>query len=138
MILLQLFIFSILCYSISNHIVYTDGPFDLYKGLRWFGDRLHPSIGYLLGCMICLPTWVGMILSGIDLWVLPFSLTPMNILSTGYELTFLTKIFIIVFDGFIGSGITWLIHTFQEYMENNSSKWEDSDDVIKGNNILHD
>jgi hypothetical protein len=81
----------------------------------------HPMLEEVTSCMICLPTWVGMFLSAVNLIFLPYSpLTPMNVVLYGGN-TWLITIF---FDGLIASGGNWLLHTFQEMMERIGSKEE--------------
>ena len=61
--LIVIFVFSIIAYAISNHFVYAHGPMHIYDHIRCLADKIHPNLGELFQCMICFPTWVGMILS---------------------------------------------------------------------------
>lgn len=96
-------------------MVYGGGPFDLITKFRSLMGRIHPTLGDLMGCMMCFPTNVGLLLSLGDIFLLPdMSITPFSILLSND-----TPWYIIVFgDMFYASGTTWLIHTFQEMMEN--------------------
>ena len=68
----------------------------------------------MFSCMICLPTWVGMFLSAVNLIFFPYTpFTPMNMVLYAENLWPI----VIFFDGLIASGGNWLIHTFQEMME---------------------
>lgn len=65
-------------------------------------------------CMICLPTWVGMFLSVVNLIFFSYTpLTPMNMVLCGGNLWPI----VIFFDGLIASGGNWLLHTLQECLE---------------------
>lgn len=74
----------------------------------------------MTSCMICLPTWVGMFLSAVNLIFFPYvPFTPMNLVLLYTQNLWPISIF---FDGLIASGGNWLIHTCQEAIEriNNS------------------
>ena len=108
---LILFVFSITAYAISNHFVYAHGPMHIY-------DKIHPNLGELFSCMICFPTWVGMILSATNSLSLPaLKLTPFMLLLSGNAPWWI----IMILDGFFASGIVWLIHTLQEALERSNN-----------------
>lgn len=109
-----LVLFSILSYAISNHLVYAHGPFHVYDGIRALAEKMHPQLGELFSCMICMPTWVGMLLSVFNSFFFPNTpLTPFNL----EAFSAMPWWIIMVLDGFLASGIVWLIHTFQEHFE---------------------
>jgi hypothetical protein len=109
-----LFVFSIIAYGISNHFVYAHGPFHIYDKIREIASKIHENLGELFQCMICFPTWVGMILSVLNSVFYPyFELTPSMLLLGGYAPWWV----IMILDGFFASGIVWLIHTVQEALE---------------------
>lgn len=119
--MIETFIIYILCaYGISNMIVYSSGPFDFFTKLRNFMDKYAPSnFGELFHCMICFPTWVGIVLSAFDIWLLPnYSFTPFNNLFNNNSLWY----YIIPLDMFITSGTVWLINTIQETFESITNK----------------
>lgn len=112
-----IFIFSIVSYAISNHLVYAHGPAHIYDKIRELANKISENLGELFGCMICMPTWIGMVLSVCNSLFLPMlSLTPMMLLLNGFVPWWV----IMILDGFFASGIVWLIHTFQEAMERSS------------------
>jgi hypothetical protein len=112
--LIVIFVFSIIAYAISNHFVYAHGPMHLYDNIRDIANKIHSNLGELFSCMICFPTWVGMILSACNSWLLPeLCLTPCMILMN----TLAPWWAIMILDGFFASGIVWLIHTLQECLE---------------------
>lgn len=121
--MIEIFLIYILCaYGISNMIVYSSGPFDIFTNIRNIMDKYAPSnFGELFHCMICFPSWVGIILSVIDIIFLPnFSFTPFNVLLNNDSLWY----FIVPFDMFITSGTVWLINTAQETLESITNKNE--------------
>lgn len=109
-----LFIYCIVAYSISNMFVFASGPFHVFERIRSLSAQISPNLGELFNCMICMPTWVGFVLSSLNLLLLPmFPMTPFNIILSGTNLWYL-KIFL---DMIFTSGAVWLIHTFQEMAE---------------------
>ena len=119
--MIEMFIIYILCaYGISNMFVYSSGPFNMFNHLRNTMDKYGPSnLGELFHCMICFPTWVGIILSAFDIFLLPNHLfTPFNIFINDDTLWY----YIIPLDMFITSGTVWLINTFQETFESITNK----------------
>lgn len=119
--MIEMFIIYILCaYGISNMFVYSSGPFNMFNHLRNTMDKYGPSnFGELFHCMICFPTWVGIVLSAFDIFLLPNHLfTPFNLLIHNDSLWY----YIIPLDMFITSGTVWLINTFQETFESITNK----------------
>ena len=119
--MIEMFIIYILCaYGISNMFVYSSGPFNMFNHLRNAMDKYGPSnFGELFHCMICFPTWVGIILSIFDIFLLPnHFFTPFNIFINNDSLWY----YIIPLDMFITSGTVWLINTFQETFESITNK----------------
>ena len=94
------------------------GPMGLFKHIHDAAMRVHPNLGELFECMICFPTWVGFALSALNLIFVPgYCLTPATILIGEIAPWYA----IIFFDGIFASGVTWLIHTWQESKENNNN-----------------
>lgn len=115
-----MFIIYILCaYGISNMFIYASGPFNIFSKLRELFDMLPSNLGEMLHCMICFPTWVGIILSSFDIFFLKHNeITPFNIIINDDSLWYYT----IALDAFITSGSIWLIHTIQESLESITNK----------------
>jgi hypothetical protein len=115
MILGLIIIYAFCAYGLSNIIIYSSGPFNIFTKFRENSNKYLPSnLGELFECMICFPTWVGLIMSTINIIFCPnISFTPFMLIFQNIEYWYL----IIPFDGFFTSGIVWLIHTFQEMME---------------------
>lgn len=108
------FLYSILAYSISNMFVFAIGPFHIFEKIREFVSSKSEMLAELFSCMICFPANVGWVLSLLNLLILPNTpLTPFNALLYGQGL----PIIIVLCDLFYTSGIVWLIHSLQEYLE---------------------
>jgi len=105
---MEVLLFIGVSYGISNIIVFGS----IFDKMRCFFEKHNPGfLGQLFTCMICLPTWVGFILSyGFHLLGYP-QLTPFG--SIGLDVLWL-KVFL---DGCLVSGAVWFIHTIQERLE---------------------
>lgn len=113
----SIIIFSIVVYGLSNCLVYAEGPFRIFEFYRYFMSKMPSNLGHGATCMICTPFQVGIILSLINIFLITdMDFTPMNTLSCYSAEYWYIKI---ILDGAFGSGVTWLIHTFQECLENN-------------------
>lgn len=121
-------VYSIICYSISNMFVNAYGPFGMFQKIHDAAERVHPNLGELFSCMICFPTWVGFTLSLLNYIFLPYvCLTPCSIILGSIAPWYV----IVFFDGMFASGITWLIHSWQESTEVKNTQ-EDSKEVDNG------
>lgn len=125
---LIVFVFIILNYGMSNMIVFSNGPFHIFEKLRTCANNMSEQLGELFSCMICYPTWNGIILSVVSL-VIGVYFTPFTILFNGNYV-----ILTILFDGCFGSGSTWLIHNIEEYFERSNITYIDESDKIDVNN----
>ena len=99
-----------MAYGISNIVVFGS----IFESFRDFWSDLSPDFfGKLFGCMMCFPTWVGLLLSlGAHLTgYLQFS----PFAHYGLEMAPLA----IFLDGCLASGCVWLLHTVQESLERN-------------------
>jgi hypothetical protein len=104
----ELILFIITSYGISNIVIFGS----IFDGFRNYCKLKSPNFFVILfTCMICLPTYVGFILSisAHLTGLLQFSLFA----SSGLDI----PVFAIFLDGCFASGSVWLIHTLQEYLE---------------------
>lgn len=112
-------IFMIICYSLlaygfANMIVYSSGPFRIFERLRNLAHNIHPQIGELFTCMMCLSTWLGLLFSVINIVFIPtIPFTPFNIILYDNSYKFLN----VIFDMGLTSGVVWLLHQLDEMME---------------------
>lgn len=115
-----LIVYILVCYGASNMVVFSNGPLHVFDKIRKLTNKTHPMLGEIFSCMMCFPTWVGMILSAIDYFLLPnFVITPFNLILTGIT-GFWGIAFLILMDGILASGATWFIHNVEEWFESNS------------------
>ncbi len=119
----KMLVYFIMVYGLSNMMIFSSGPFNIFSKLRTLSYEHTPKIYELLTCMICLPTYIGFVLSLVNIvFFNTTQFTPYNILFSNslpwFAITF--------FDGILTSGFVWIIHTVQMFFETNS-KIEDSD-----------
>ena len=104
--MVNLIVFSVICYSISNILVFGS----IFVKWRSFWSDHNPSFfGKLFSCPMCLSVWVGF---AVSLFFIHMGLlTPMVIYGS-------SKIVVsVLFDGLFSGGVVWLLHTLQEYFE---------------------
>lgn len=122
--MLELIIFIVVCYGFSNMVVYSNGPFHFFEWWRRVTNKISPKLGELFSCMMCFPSWVGLLLSCINVFLLPtIPFTPGGMLFLPYIVNFtgfynvLITVLIIVIDTTFASGATWLLHNIEEWFE---------------------
>lgn len=116
--MINIIIFILFAYGLSNLLVYGMGPYDLLDKIRFYSKKIFGKLGNVLDCMMCTSANIGWIVSLLNLLFIPsVSLTPMMILYGG-----LIPWYIIIFgDLCITSGIVWLINTLQEALERSNT-----------------
>ena len=112
-----IFLYSIVAYGACNVIAFGSGPFRIFERLREWADGISEHFGSLFGCMMCLPTNFGILCSIFNWFLIPIAFTPFNIVFAGTSLWWLAMLC----DGAFTTGIVWLIHTFQEHIENKTT-----------------
>lgn len=111
---LIILLYCIMAYGACNVIVFGSGPFKIFERIRCWSDYIDEHFGQLFSCMMCLPTNFGIICSLVNWFLIPVAFTPFNLVFAGTSLWWLAMLC----DGAFTSGIVWLIHTVQEYIEN--------------------
>lgn len=111
---LIILLYCIMAYGACNVIVFGSGPFKVFERIRYWSDYIDEHFGQLFSCMMCLPTNFGIICSLVNWFLIPVAFTPFNLVFAGTSLWWLAMLC----DGAFTSGIVWLIHTVQEYIEN--------------------
>ena len=104
----NLFIFILASYGISNILVYSS----IFEGLRKTLEKLGTgprSLHKLFNCMMCMPTWVGFILSA----GLQFSGAPTPFTEYGVE----SLLLVVFLDGVLASGAVYAFNVLVEYLE---------------------
>lgn len=107
----EVFIYSFIVYGLCNILIWG-------SNLTWWRDLLAKfgtgdySLYKLFTCFMCLPTWMGPLVSFITIYYGNGELSP----TYGYlNILWLS----LILDGFISSGIVWVINTVQEWFEVN-------------------
>lgn len=104
-------IFSFICYSGTQFIVYLNGPFHIFEKFRKLMQRTHDQLGELISCEACTSTWVSFFVSTLNLIFIPsIAFTPFNLLLGDTELWWL----IILLDGLFGSGVSWMLFRIED------------------------
>lgn len=131
---LIIFLYCIMCYGLSNMVVFASGPFRIFEKIRQITNLISEHFGQLFNCMICFPGNLGWIFSLINWFLIPIPITPFNMLLVGTNLWWLAMIC----DCCFTSGIVWIIHNIESFFENiaegkNAEEIEDmeQDNVIK-------
>jgi polyferredoxin len=104
----NLLIFILTSYGISNILVYSS----VFEGLRTNLEKLGTgpkSLHKLFNCMMCMPTWVGFILSA----VLQLAGVQTPFIGFGVEY-FALAVFL---DGVLASGSVYALNVLIEYLE---------------------
>lgn len=110
----KLIVSILLCYGISNIVVYGSGPANVFEKFRALMEKWSPNLGEWSGCMMCMPTTVGIVMSLLDWFVfLSIDFTPFTMLLKSTDMWY----FAALMDGCLLSGTTWLIHQVEEWFE---------------------
>lgn len=113
-------------------LLYFSGPFGIFEHIRNIAGKISPRMGELFSCPACASTWVSFFLSALNLLIIssvPF--TPFNLILGGTGLWWL----IILLDGLCGSGTTWLLFKFEDFLVSNTKSEEDNIEDIK---LIHE
>lgn len=130
-------IFCFTCYSFVNMLLYFSGPFGVFEHIRNIAGKISPRMGELFSCPACASTWVSFFLSALNLLIIssvPF--TPFNLILGGTGLWWL----IILLDGLCGSGTTWLLFKFEDFLVSNTKPevTQIEEDNIEDIKLIHE
>ena len=132
---LIIFIYCITVYGLSNMMVFSSGPFNIFEKIREWSAYISEHFSTLFNCMICLPANIGWIMSLIDWFLLPtIGITPFNILLHGTNLWWVA----LICDCCFTSGIVWIIHNVESFFEsisngNSNIQTSEDNDIINLN-----
>lgn len=111
--------FILVCYGLSNMVIYSKGPFHIFQNWRLWADKISPMFGELFSCMMCFPFWAGVLLSIVDIFILTsIVITPYGLIMASLPVTTGNTLLICLFNGILSSASTWLIHNIEEFFEN--------------------
>lgn len=114
MIALKLIGYILFAYGMANMVVYANGPFGIFEKWRNLTHRINESLGELFTCMICLSTWIGLVFSLINTYLVP------DVEFTPFNMVFGTDGYVVLktlMDMCLTSGIVWILHNLEEAME---------------------
>lgn len=130
-------IFCFTCYSFVNMLLYFSGPFGVFEHIRNIAGKISPRMGELFSCPACASTWVSFFLSALNLLIIPsVPFTPFNFILGGTGLWWL----IILLDGLCGSGTTWLLFKFEDFLVSNTKPevTQIEEDNIEDIKLIHE
>lgn len=130
---LIIFLYCIVCYGLSNMVVFASGPFRIFEKIREITNLISEHFGQLFNCLICFPANLGWIFSLINWFLIPIPITPFNMLLVGTNLWWLAMIC----DCCFTSGIVWIIHNIESFFENiaEGKNAEEIEDIEQDNVI---
>ena len=115
-------VYVLAVYGLSNIIVFGEGPVYILEKWRELMYSIHPNLGKLFSCMMCLPANLGWIISLIDwFFITSIAFTPFNIVFAGTSLWWLAMILDMGFT----SGICWLLYVIDDYFEKKTPTFEE-------------
>lgn len=115
--MINIIIFILFAYGLSNLLVFGMGPYDVLDWIRNTAKKVFGKLGNMLDCMMCTSANIGWVASLLNILFISTPLTPMMIL---YD-TILPWYIIIFGDLCITSGAVWLINTVQEALERSNA-----------------
>lgn len=110
---LIVFCYILFAYGIANMVCYAEGPWGIFEWWREVADHISEGFGKLFNCMMCFSTWVGLLVSAVDLLITSAVFTPFNLILAGTGLWWLIPIL----DAGLTSGAVWLLHNLEEAFE---------------------
>ena len=116
--------YTLFAYGVSNMVVYARGPFAVFERWRGMAARISGGLGEMFSCMICFPTWVGIVSSVMDIMFTGFSFTPFNILFGDSAPWW----FLVGMDACYTSGTVWLIDQLETAFERHGAEYTDETD----------
>lgn len=134
MIALKLFVYIFLAYGLTEIVVYGRGPFGICEKWRELAHRISDGFGELFSCPMCFSTWVGIVLSLIDVaFVGGFALTPFNLVFSTLGTGVLIGLVTVLCDAFFTSGIVWLLFKFEDWLTGERTEYVEEAYEIEDN-----
>lgn len=116
-LVLKIIVFLLAAYGLTFGLVYSNGPFHLFKGIRYALGKISVQFTEMLECTFCTPCQIGLWSSILNLWLLPtIPLTPCFLIFNDINLWY----YIIFCDTFVTGAVVYLIDTFQTRLDKNS------------------
>ena len=104
-------LFSFICYSGTQFLVYLNGPFHVFEKFRKLMQNTSDQLGELISCEACTSTWVSFFISALNVIIIPsVPFTPFNLILAGTGLWWLA----VLLDGLLGSGVVWMLFRIED------------------------
>ena len=109
-------------------VVYARGPFALFERWRSLTARISHGLGEMFSCMICFPTWVGIVSSVMDILYTGFAFTPFNIMLGDTAPWWV----VVGMDACFTSGVVWFIDQLETAVERHGVGYSEENDYDNG------
>lgn len=109
-------VYTIAVYGLSEMVVFGSGPFHIFEKWRNFTENINGHFGELFQCMLCFPTWVGLLFSLINVLFIPMAFTPACLL-LGVGNNVFVSILTVFIDMMYTAGSCWLLYRLEECMD---------------------
>lgn len=109
-------VYTLAVYGLSEMVVFGSGPFHIFEKWRNFTENINGHFGELFQCMLCFPTWVGLLFSLINVLFIPMAFTPAcQLLGVGNNV--FVSILTVFIDMMYAAGSCWLLYRLEECMD---------------------
>lgn len=110
--------FILVCYIFflyGTTYIFTNGigPFNIFFLLREYTKRIGDNIGMLFTCPLCFGTNLGWVVSLINWFFIPISITPFNMIFCNTDLWYVAMIMDAAFSG----AICKIIYNIDDYID---------------------
>lgn len=118
-------LFSFICYSGTQFLVYLNGPFHIFEKFRKLMQNTNDQLGELISCEACTSTWISFFISALNVIIIPsIPFTPFNLILAGTGLWWM----VVLLDGLLGSGVVWMLFRIEDALtaiKEKNQKYED-------------
>lgn len=118
MLVIKLIVYTVCAYALGEMMVFGRGPFGIFTLMRKAASRVSDGMGELFGCMLCLPMWIGMVLSVLNIFLFPSLAFVPSMVVYGVPLTKGAVLLSVFVDGLFTSGSSWLLYQIECFVEN--------------------
>ena len=78
---INIFVYILFAYGLSNLLVFGMGPYDLLERIRVTTKKVFGKLGNVLDCMMCTSANIGWIISLLNFLFISVPITPMMLFS---------------------------------------------------------